>query len=138
MIELAYTSTTPWLYSTEELRDILSKSRTNNAKTGITGILLYRARTVLQLLEGEAEAVHALYAKLLLDPRHHSLTLLYDRPLAERNFGQWSMAFEHLAESESFGDGVHRMTRHGLIPDLDLQRGLRARRLLDTFVQHVH
>lgn len=136
MIELAYTSTTTRSYTAEDLKDILTTSRANNAKAGITGILLYRRSTVMQLLEGEPEAVHALYAKLQLDPRHHSLVLLYDRPIAQRAFGQWTMGFEDWTEEGAFGEGVHRMTRLALEPEVNVPPG--QRRLVDAFLRLVN
>lgn len=135
MIELAYTSVATWDYTPEDLADILTVSRANNAKHGITGILLYRGKTVLQLLEGEAAAVRSLYAKLLLDKRHHSISLLYDRPLAARIFGKWSMGFEQWAAQDSFDESVHRITLGGLQPALEVEH--RAQRLIDMFVRHV-
>lgn len=136
MIELAYTSTTAWVYSREDLADILAVSRRNNARNGITGILFYRRRTILQLLEGEESPVRALYQKLQADRRHHGLAALFERPISARSFDRWSMAFEPLEEDASFDEGVHRILGNRIVPELGI--ALRHRRLVDTFVQHVH
>ena len=65
--------------SKEALEEILEQSRTNNAKAGITGILLFDSGAFFQVLEGGDEAVEALYARIQGDPRHHSVTKTYIR-----------------------------------------------------------
>ncbi len=135
MIELAYTSTTAWRYTEDDLNDILKTSRENNAKAGITGILLHRGTTVLQLLEGEAGAVRGLYAKLLQDRRHHGLVLLHDREIVARAFGQWSMAFEPLTDETSCPEGVHRLVGPSIVPNISVAQ--ERRRLVDLFVKTV-
>lgn len=134
MIELAYTSTASWLYSQDNLDGILSASRRNNASAGITGILLHRGMTVLQLLEGPPEAVRELYGKLAQDRRHHSLVLLFERPLQQRVFPEWTMAFEALPESP-LPAGAHRLAGNSI--ELELNLPPERRRLVDLFVQQV-
>lgn len=135
MIELAYTSTTSWIYSPGDLTKILEVSRANNAAHGITGILLYKSGAVMQILEGEADAVHFLYRKLLADSRHHSVTKLYERPLAARNFPEWSMGFESLEPSQPGLADVRRISQGELIPEVSVPP--RVRRLLDTFLTNI-
>lgn len=135
MIELAYTSTASPQFTAKDLKAILTTSRANNMKFGITGMLLFRGQTFLQLLEGETEAIYSLYRNLLQDSRHYGVTLLYDRPLAQRAFGKWSMAFEHVPDTEPMPDDLHRLTLNGISPALNLSPG--SNRLISTFLQHV-
>jgi hypothetical protein len=135
MIELAYISTSSWSYSKADLDEILLKSRANNRRDGITGLLLYRGGTVLQLLEGEAVSVHSLYEKLRRDARHHSLVTLYDRPLAARKFPHWAMAFERMAEGQVFGPDVFRIFGNTVAPNFGTDS--EHSRLIRSFLDHV-
>ena len=47
----------------------------------------------MQVLEGEAEAVRALYANIAADVRHRSVTKLADGPVLGRTFADWSIRF---------------------------------------------
>ena len=103
MIQLVYLSSTRWLLAAADIASILEASLRNNARDNITGILLYRSGSVLQMLEGDAELVHRLYEVIKRDTRHHRITLLYDIPIAERDFAGWSMAYHDLEEPLSPG-----------------------------------
>ncbi|HVR74977.1 MAG TPA: BLUF domain-containing protein, partial [Planctomycetota bacterium] len=48
------------------------------------------------VLEGEEDAVRALYARIAQDPRHRGLITLLQGPQAERQFPDSSMAFQDL------------------------------------------
>jgi hypothetical protein len=77
----------------EEVRAILAAARRHNPRLGITGALLFSPDTFAQVLEGPPEAVEALYARLLRDPRHADCVVVARREVAARQFGRWSMAF---------------------------------------------
>jgi hypothetical protein len=46
--------------------------------------------------------VHALYAKLEQDQRHHHVTLLSDKASNKRWFADWQMALVHLPTNEFY------------------------------------
>jgi hypothetical protein len=96
MFFLVYVSSAVRPFSPSELTDLLAKCHENNAKLGITGMLLYKDGNFMQVLEGEEEAVRTLYAKIGHDPRHRGLLTLLQGPLAERQFPDWSMGFRDL------------------------------------------
>jgi hypothetical protein len=56
-------------------------------------MLLYDDGSFLQVLEGDCEPLVALYARILLDPRHKDITKLLEREIDERQFGDWKMGF---------------------------------------------
>jgi hypothetical protein len=93
VIQLIYRSAAQTSLSQRELADLLTRARTKNAALGLTGMLLYDAGSFLQVLEGEREPLLALYARILLDPRHTDITKLLDREIDERQFGDWKMGF---------------------------------------------
>ena len=104
MIYLVYASSAVRLFTPEELTDLLAVSRVNNARAGITGMLLYKGGNFLQVLEGDEQPVEALHAKILRDPRHKGVITLLRGPLEERAFPGWSMGFRDLASPEVRSD----------------------------------
>jgi hypothetical protein len=96
MLFLVYLSSAVELFSPAALRELLAQSRVNNTRVGLTGILLYKDGNFMQVLEGELDAVHALYAAIQRDPRHSGLLTLLQGPLAERQYPDWSMGFRDL------------------------------------------
>jgi hypothetical protein len=100
MIQLAYVSSTSRLLTGPEIADLLIKSRANNARLGITGILLYKAGGVLQVLEGGEADVTALFATIERDRRHQSVILLFKKPVDGPDFPDWRMAFRDLNSKE--------------------------------------
>lgn len=98
MIDLIYVSSAVNMMAQDELIEILKKSRENNAKVDVTGMLLYHEGNFMQVLEGEEAAVMALYHKIAQDPRHHMVTRIATRPITKRNFGEWKMGFTNLRD----------------------------------------
>lgn len=72
---------------------ILLKSRVNNEKNGLVGVLYFGDNNFFQCLEGEQSAVEALYAKLLLDPRHKDLKIIIKKSIDTLSFKSWSMKY---------------------------------------------
>jgi hypothetical protein len=73
------------------LAGILSVSRRNNPRDGITGALICRGDLYLQLIEGPAEAIDALYARIAQDDRHANVELLLSEEAHARLFPNWAM-----------------------------------------------
>lgn len=67
--------------------------REKNAHLGVTGMLLCSEGATMRVLEGDAEALHTLFAAIAADVRHRSVTKLADGPVAGRVFADWSMRF---------------------------------------------
>jgi len=81
----------------EELIAILKKSKTNNPKLGITGVLCFSEGIFMQVLEGGRNAVSALYNRIAADSRHSEVVLLDYQEIAERRFAGWSMGQVNMA-----------------------------------------
>jgi len=96
MHSLTYVSSAVNLFTQEDLRALLAKSRLNNDRAGITGLLLYKDGNFMQVLEGDRAAVLATKAKIAADPRHRGVLVLLEEDSAQRHFGNWSMAFRDL------------------------------------------
>lgn len=88
---------------------ILMASRSNNAKSEIVGGLYYGDDRFFQYLEGEEEAVRALYDRIAGDSRHRNVTTLLEAPLEARTFVNWSMKYVPLSS-----DVKGFLNRHGM------------------------
>lgn len=93
---LIYVSIANGEFSEEDLLGLLRQSRDRNQGACITGMLLYKNRRFMQLLEGPETAVRETYARILRDPRHRDVTILLQGEMAERDFANWSMGFHDL------------------------------------------
>jgi hypothetical protein len=96
MYHIAYLSSAVREFTKPQLRELLELSRKKNLQLGITGLLLYRGGNFLQVIEGEETDVKALYNKVCQDPRHTGIFKMLDEACAEREFPNWTMAFQDL------------------------------------------
>lgn len=79
---------------------ILESARRNNAKNGITGMLLYANGTFMQVLEGVPEAVQATFAAIQQDVRHFNMFTLDELRVHQRQFASWTMGFHRVMGSD--------------------------------------
>ena len=77
MFELLYTSLSPTGLTDAELAELLESARLKNKELGITGMLIYYNREIMQILEGEEEVVKALFKTISEDVRHTSANVFY-------------------------------------------------------------
>jgi hypothetical protein len=96
LITLVYVSSATELFSKGQLIALLNQSALHNTQHGITGLLLYKDGNIIQALEGPDKEVDALFARIKRDPRHKSVSLILRKPISERRFPTWSMAFRDL------------------------------------------
>ncbi len=123
MLQLAYISTSRQPVDRALLDDILAASRRNNQRCGVTGLLVSGGKRFLQVLEGPDQAVLATYARIQNDPRHFAFVSLATKPIEERAFGQWSMAFYegHAAAEGDLVALVEQLTANIADPNLRAQ-----------------
>jgi hypothetical protein len=81
-----------------EVGSILAASRSNNARDGVTGALLYSDGCFAQALEGELDAVQRTFERIQCDPRHGDVIVLQAGRAIGRLFGAWSMALAEAAD----------------------------------------
>jgi hypothetical protein len=94
MHHIIYLSCAVAPFTSAQLQALLTLAHRRNTELAITGVLFYANERFLQVLEGEEEAVRALYELIKRDPRHHSVIAYADKPIIERSFGEWAMAFQ--------------------------------------------
>lgn len=89
---------------------ILVQSRRNNEAVEVTGLLYTDGTRFLQVLEGEADAVQATFARVKQDPRHQAVVILSDRQIETREFGNWSMAHRQAADDpDTFDERIAKL-----------------------------
>ena len=74
-----------------DLQDIVTSSRQNNKRDGITGMLLAERSRFLQILEGETRKIAACLLRISGDPRHSGLRILASTPTSHLHFVGWSL-----------------------------------------------
>ena len=116
-----------------EVDQILAASRRNNARSDVTGALMFNGGAFAQVLEGPQRGVEETFERIQRDIRHGDVTVLECGPVAGRGFDTWSMAFvgqsaqgqaqwSTLASESGFelsrltGDAVFAML-HGLVQE---------------------
>lgn len=103
MICLMYVSFARTGVTVPDVKDLVGRSARENARFGITGVLLYHDGLFMQVLEGPEADVDRLMANIRKDHRHHSVNVLYRHGIARRYFATWSMGyadFQALPEHE--------------------------------------
>jgi hypothetical protein len=93
MHHIIYLSQATAAMTDDELAALLAQARQANEQRGVTGLLVYGDRQFLQVMEGEAEILAPLYEHIAKDPRHTGLIKMADKPVEQRSFADWSMAF---------------------------------------------
>ena len=89
---------------------ILATSRRNNARSGVTGVLYFDGTYFIQALEGLTPRVRETFARIEADDRHGRITMLSDRPILHREFGDWAMAYPRSDEGDTDG-AIARLRR---------------------------
>ena len=100
LIRIIYASTASFEFTEKDLVDLLTVARNENSKIDVTGILLYTERSFFQILEGHADAVNQLFAKISKDKRHASVVTIIKERIAIRSFPEWSMGFADISQHD--------------------------------------
>ncbi|KQO60321.1 BLUF domain-containing protein [Curtobacterium sp. Leaf261] len=99
MLSITYLSDATTPFDDDQLAVLLLGSRANNARDGLSGLLLHRMGRFMQVLEGPDEVVRRRYAVIERDPRHGRVQILAEETLPERRFGAWSMGYQPLTDA---------------------------------------
>jgi hypothetical protein len=101
MHRIIYISCAVTPFTSAQLEKLLELARRRNTELAITGILLYGNERFVQVLEGEEAAVRALYELIKGDPRHQYIIAYVDKPITQRTFAEWAMAFQPISPRHS-------------------------------------
>jgi hypothetical protein len=138
MYYILYASSATQPFSDADLLELLKKSRENNAKRSVTGMLLYKDGNFMQVLEGEEEDVKVIYDRIFLDPRHDGILTLLKGRTKERQFPEWSMAYRNLNSPDALDTpGYDEFLNFPLTGKEFADDPTRCQRLLLTFKEHL-
>ncbi|MFM2119988.1 MAG: Blue light- and temperature-regulated antirepressor YcgF [Pseudomonadota bacterium] len=90
---LVYRSLATRDFGSLALFNLLTQAQLRNERLQITGHLLYHEGRFTQCIEGPSDSLDQLWQSLLQDDRHRDIELMLRRPISERRFVEWSMAF---------------------------------------------
>lgn len=96
LFHLCYVSTQSRPMHASDLVELLNTIRAQNSERDITGLLLHREDSFLQVLEGEEDDVRQTFDRIKRDRRHRRIKVLFEEPLEEREFSDWRMGFVEL------------------------------------------
>lgn len=125
-----YTSHAARGFTDEDLAEVLTVSRANNIKWHLSGMLLSRDGSFLQVLEGPVWPMARTLARIEADPRHGQMTILCDQQVEARVFGEWTMASDVLD-----AEGTVAMTTDAVRAHLERGASPEARVLIETFLR---
>ena len=90
--QLVYASRRAPGVTDEQIVDgIVLNAMRKNRTLGITGVLWFDEHSFVQVLEGDAQRVSALYREIERDDRHDRVTLLSAQQVEVRHFARFSM-----------------------------------------------
>jgi hypothetical protein len=101
LISVIYASRATQEFHEHEIPGLLKQARLANAAHELTGMLLYIAGAFVQVLEGEAAMVEAVFDTIRADKRHGRLALISREPILERAFEGWTMSHKTLDPVEA-------------------------------------
>lgn len=100
LFQLIYISRAVSFLTTDDLHALLNQAREKNALYSLTGLLLYKDLSFIQVLEGTEASIRQVFSSIQKDSRHFRVKVLVDcEPIEERAFPEWLMGFQQLDDS---------------------------------------
>lgn len=134
LYRLSYASTQSSPFDARDLINLLKEARERNKRQNITGVLLHRDDSFLQVIEGEKEAVLNLFELIKQDPRHKRVEVLSEDLIETREFSDWQMGFIELDEVDvTLLPGFSNFLNEADSPRTLLRNLSRTERLMQLF-----
>lgn len=109
--QILYTSQSAQPLDQKRCSEILEKSRINNQRDDITGLLVLLPNgTFVQLLEGERSVLQSTMDRILQDRRHDNVGVIFEMEVSKRSFPEWEMGYRAVGEDEVADMAGHRNT----------------------------
>jgi hypothetical protein len=134
VLSIVYSSRASEFFNEAHLVDLLIRSRRNNKRLGLSGMLLYRDGMFLQVIEGPEEALRDRMAIIATDPRHSAVRVLLEEEIPERMFPAWTMGHVESGDDEASAPGL-RVAFEDLAADDGLRFSLSSLRELIRWYQ---
>jgi hypothetical protein len=91
LAHLLYTSVPSASLRSNGMTQIVQAARIKNREADITGMIVSTSDAILQVLEGDIDAISALYARIEKDTRHRDVVLLAAVKADRGRFWRWPM-----------------------------------------------
>lgn len=101
MLSLTFLSSAVSTMNEQQLVELVTSIRPKNEARGVTGVMLYADGHFIETIEGPEDAVEAAFARIAVDPRHHTIHVALREQIDERAFPDWSMGFRALSSEEA-------------------------------------
>ena len=104
MYQIAYRSQATETLDNADVFNILVRSTAKNGHNNLGGFLIFLNGMFFQVPEGSLGDVNATYVRILADPRHAHIEILYESEVPARIFENWRMRrlrIRHVDEIES-------------------------------------
>lgn len=93
LMQLIYTSEANGDLTESAVLDILRKAQVRNQSLKISGLLLFKDNRFIQLLEGDASRVEALFAMIATDRRHRNVIVREKLTVDQVSMPTWAMGY---------------------------------------------
>lgn len=117
LLSVIYVSVADPLLDDRAIAALVDQAQRNNARDDLTGALIYNGNNFMQLLEGPVAKVEACLGLIRADSRHSGMIEVRRRPIATREFADWSMLFSHLPGA--FEQELCRLAANGSLDPQD-------------------
>ena len=84
----------------EIVKSIVGASRISNARTGLTGGMLFTGNYFAQVLEGPIDKLHSAMKAIAADNRHDSMVQILLTETETREYGDWTMGYIRAPEAD--------------------------------------
>lgn len=92
MLQIVYVSVARQTYTPAALEVLGESLARRNKAEAVSGVLLFRAGTFFQVLEGTEEGIHRIFELIRTDQEHGHIRVLVRRYIHKREFEDWSMS----------------------------------------------
>ena len=91
--QLAFASRARAGLRSSQTSELIALSRENNARDGVSGILLYSGESFVSIVEGSDASISALWRRVLVDDRHRAIVSLFDVSSRAAWFEGWRAGY---------------------------------------------
>lgn len=81
-----------------DLESLGKECAEQDSHVGITGMLLHKNGSFLQVMEGSKAVICDMFARISADPRHTNVCKISDRTIPHREFAGLAVSFKNLDE----------------------------------------
>lgn len=111
MYQLIYVSDKTATFTPSDMQEILYKARENNAKHGITGLLVELPEHFIQIIEGTQDKVEFTFNLICEDIRHNNIRVLLAEKTRAREMEAWDMGFSENLDQSQLDDAMHILNK---------------------------